>query len=171
MVEVLFNAVKFWRVDEEVTRSVERFPVVPKRLVNVPLVAKKLVEVALVEVEFVAVNAWRVVEPVWSTFATVRRPVNELLPEKVLLSARSVEDAVPEIAPQVTLPFTTLRALEPAQLPVAMKRFVVEAVVLKKFVVVAEVPVALMKVKFWRVVEEVTRRFNAVARPAADTEN
>ena len=37
------------------------------------------------------------------------------------------------------------------------KRLVVEAVVEKKLVVVAAVPVALMKVKFWRVVEEVTR--------------
>jgi len=38
------------------------------------------------------------------------------------------------------------------------KKLVVEAVVVKKLVVVAEVPVALMKVKFWRVEEPVMRR-------------
>ena len=37
--------------------------------------------------------------------------------------------------------------------PVVKKRLVEEAVVLKKLVVVALVPVALLKVKFWRVVE------------------
>jgi len=38
----------------------------------------------------------------------------------------------------------------------AAKRFVLDAVVLKKLVVVAEVPVAFVKVKFWRVVEALT---------------
>ena len=38
------------------------------------------------------------------------------------------------------------------------KRLVVEAVVAKRFVVVAREPVALTKVKFWRVVEPTTRR-------------
>ena len=37
------------------------------------------------------------------------------------------------------------------------KRFVLDAVVEKKLVVVAEVPVALTKVKFWRVVELLTK--------------
>ena len=41
-----------------------------------------------------------------------------------------------------------------------------EALVEKKLVVVAEVPVALTKVKFWRVVEDVTRRLVVVAWPA-----
>ena len=45
------------------------------------------------------------------------------------------------------------------------KRFVEEAVVAKKLVVVAEVPVALTKVKFWRVEEPVRRRFERVVRP------
>jgi hypothetical protein len=39
------------------------------------------------------------------------------------------------------------------------------AVVAKKLVVVAEVPVALTKVKFWRVEEPVNRRFERVVRP------
>ena len=38
------------------------------------------------------------------------------------------------------------------------KRLVLDAVVLNKLVVVAEVPVALTKVKFWRVVEPMTKR-------------
>ena len=45
------------------------------------------------------------------------------------------------------------------------KRLVDEAVVEKRLVVVAEVPVALMKVKFWRVEEPVVRRLERVVRP------
>ena len=41
------------------------------------------------------------------------------------------------------------------------KKLVVLAVVEKKLVVVAEVPVALMKVKFWRVEEPTVRRLPA----------
>ena len=41
-------------------------------------------------------------------------------------------------------------------------RFVDDAVPAKKFVVVALVPVALTKVKFWRVEDELTRRFRVV---------
>ena len=43
-----------------------------------------------------------------------------VLPVKLLLSARSVDDETPEIVPQVTLPFTTLSALDVEQFPVAM---------------------------------------------------
>ena len=63
---------KFWRVEEELSKSVERLPVVPKRLV-----AKKLVEVAAEEVELIAVKFWRVDEevvrndPCTSSFAFV----------------------------------------------------------------------------------------------------
>ena len=49
------------------------------------------------------------------------------------------------------------------------KKLVVEAVVAKKLVVVADVPVALVKVRFWRVVEEVARRFLSEVRPALST--
>ena len=45
------------------------------------------------------------------------------------------------------------------------KRLVDEAVVEKRLVVVAFVPVALMKVKFWRVEEPVRRRLERVVRP------
>jgi len=44
------------------------------------------------------------------------------------------------------------------------KRFVEEALVAKKFVVVAEVPVPFTKVKFWRVEEPVRRRLAKVLR-------
>ena len=47
----------------------------------------------------------------------------------------------------------------------APKRFVVDAVVAKKFVVVADVPVAFTNVKDWRVDEPVERRFEAVSKP------
>ena len=43
--------------------------------------------------------------------------------------------------------------------------FVVLAFVAKKLVVVAEVPVALTKVKFWRVEDPVAKRFTKVPRP------
>ena len=91
------------------------------------------------------------------TLLNVLVPVNELLPLKVLASARRVEDAMPEIAPHVTLPLTTFRALEAEQVPVARKRLVVDAVVAKSVVVVAFVVVLFKPVKFWRVVEEFAR--------------
>ena len=49
--------------------------------------------------------------------------------------------------------------------PVARKRFEVDAVEAKRLVVVALVPVAFTKVKFWSVEEPVTRRFPRVPRP------
>jgi hypothetical protein len=51
------------------------------------------------------------------------------------------------------------------RLPVVANRLVEEAVVAKLFVVVAAVPVAFTKVKFWRVEELVTRRLPRVPRP------
>ena len=50
------------------------------------------------------------------------------------------------------------QVVRPAPLKRAVKRLVDEAVVLKELVVVALVPVAFTKVKFWRVVEPTTRR-------------
>ncbi len=71
-------------------------------------------------------------------------------PLKLLLSESKVEEAavMPEIAPQVTLPFTTFNALEVEQFPVAMKRLVVLAVVAKKFVEVLFEVVLFTPVKF-----------------------
>ena len=64
-----------------------------------------------------------------------------LAPAKVLLSPRREDEATPEMVPQTTLPFTTLRAEEVEHGPDARKRLVVEAVLVKKLVVVALVVV------------------------------
>ena len=50
------------------------------------------------------------------------------------------------------------------KLPTVAKRFVDDAVVLKKLVVVAADPVALMKVKFWSVLDPVAKRLVVVAK-------
>ena len=84
---------------------------------------------------------------------------------KVLLSARRVEEAVLSVpqenlpAAQVILPEVALQVER-----LAPKKLVVLAVVVKRLVVVAEVEVELRLVKFWRVVEPVTKRFAAVMR-------
>jgi hypothetical protein len=101
-----------------------------------------------------------------------------LLPEKVLLFESKVEEAAVMVmlpVPSNDTPLIVLavsRAVAVSALPinrpvntpvmlpkvaVVAKRLVDEAVVLKKLVVVAEVPVALMKVKFCKVEEEVER--------------
>ena len=66
------------------------------------------------------------------------------------MSAKSEEDAVPVIAPQTTFPAAvTLSAEAPEQMPPAIKRFEVLAVVAKKFVLVALVVVASVAVSSW----------------------
>ena len=52
--------------------------------------------------------------------------------------------------------------------PFCAKRFVELAVAEKKLVVVAEVPVALAKIRFWRLVEPVTRRVESIVELAVD---
>lgn len=83
---------------------------------------------------------------------TLSVPVKEAEEEIVWLFTK------PEVmAPKVTLP---------ALIAVA-KRLVDDAVVAKKLVVVAEVPVAFTKVKFWRVDEALARRLVKLPRPVA----
>jgi hypothetical protein len=89
------------------------------------------VVVALVPVAFTKVKFWRVEEPLTKRFWNVPVPLEVKFPP----------------------------------VPVVKKRLVLEAVEAKKFVVVALVPVALIKVKFWRVVEPLTRRLAKVATP------
>jgi hypothetical protein len=96
------------------------------------VVAKRLVEVALVEVELRAVKFWRVDEPVTRRLERVVRPLVTL---RVPVRLAALEIVWPFIVPEVMLP--VLREVE--------KRLVEEAVVAKKLVVVAEVPVALVK--------------------------
>ncbi len=83
------------------------------------------------------------------------------------MSESRVDEATPETTPQVTLPFTTLRALDAEQFPVAIYRFVVEAVVAKIFVEVLFVVVLFTPVKFWKVEDAFARRLPNVPRPAA----
>ncbi len=64
---------------------------------------------------------------------------------------------------------TTPAVSEPPE-AVVKKRFVVEAVVAKRLVEVLLVVVLFTPVKFWRVVEPVTRRFDAVKRPVDEME-
>jgi hypothetical protein len=80
------------------------------------------------------------------------------------------EDPVPSGAQPKTPPVQVRKLPEaqverPKPLMLVPQRLVVEAVVAKRLVVVAEVPVALMKVKFWRVDEPFTKRLVRVPEP------
>ena len=76
------------------------------------------------------------------------------------------------MAPEVMVFEPKLRAPPPVMAPAVMlpvlseveKRLVLEAVVAKKLVVVAEVPVALMKVKFCKVEDPVARKLVVVEK-------
>ena len=68
----------------------------------------------------------------------------------------------PKVPPVQVRTLLLVQAVRPAPLKDAVKRLDDEAVVEKRLVVVAEVPVAFRKVKFWRVEEEVTSRFLVV---------
>jgi len=125
--------VKFWRVVEPETKRFARLRVFANRLVNVPVVEKKLVVVAFVPVAFRNVKFWRVVEPFNSKF--VRFPV---VPKR----------------------FVEKRLVVVAAVPVAFvnNKLVSVPVVEKRFVEVEFVVVELTAVKFWRVVDDVTKR-------------
>ena len=162
LVPVARVKVKAWRVDEPVASKFDelnvperaRLPpvaVVKKRFVVEPVVAKKLVVVAFVLVLFCAVKFWRVDDPRVRMFANVPTPVEVIDPPLALVKKRDVLDAVFE--------------RRVPRLALAENRFVELAVVAKKLVVVAEVPVALVKVKFFRVDEPVARKFEPVTVP------
>ena len=144
--------------------------VVKKRLVDEAVVAKSVVVVAFVDVERRKVTFCRVDEPVTSRFVVVAMVATRFekvfTPLNALLSARRVDEAIPEMTPQVTLPFTTFKALEVEQFPVAMKRFVVLAVVAKKFVEVLFVVVEFTAVKFCKVLDPVRSKLESVVSPA-----
>jgi len=117
---------------------------VAERVPAVAFVAKVLVEVLLVVVAFVAVKFWRVDDPVARMFAEVRVPVRVSLVPREFVKERVFAKRLVEVAEVVVLfvamSDVTVRA---EMFPVVPKRLVE-----KKFVVVAEVPVAFMKVKF-----------------------
>jgi hypothetical protein len=121
------------------------------------VLAKRSVVVALVVVERV----------------TSFKSVKVFKPEKPLLSVRRVDEAKPERVTQESAPplqcklwLLPVQVVRPKPLMLVPKRLVEEAVVAKKLVEVAEVPVAVMKVKLWRVEEPLTRRLMKVAEPA-----
>jgi hypothetical protein len=182
LVVVAFVVVELVAVRASVEMLFEtREAMVPRVLVRME--EKKLVEVALVEVELTAVKFWRVVEPVSARLPTVAVP-REPVPRLKLVEKRLVEDAVVEkkfvVVAEVPVAFRKVkfwRVVEPVtkrlpkvpeprvrepKLALVLKRLVEEAVVLKKFVVVAEVPVAFTKVKFWRVEEAEAIKFGEV---------
>ena len=77
-----------------------------------------------------------------------------LAPEKLLLSARRVDEAALAVVGQVVRQVSDERQIVP-KVPEVEKRLVV----------VAEVPVAFIKVKFCRVEEPVSKRFERVVSP------
>ena len=70
--------------------------------------------------------------------------------------------------PMPSEPVTNEFAVKAPMVPFCAKRFVELEIFVKKFVVVAAVPVALTKVTFWRVVEPEARILTNVVRPAKD---
>lgn len=75
-----------------------------------------------------------------------------------------VEEALAIILLNVPVPET----MNVPPVPVVKKRFVDDAVVAKKDVVVALVPVAFRKVKFCKVVEPVTRKVELIVEDAVE---
>lgn len=107
----------------------------------------------------------------------VIRDVKVLFPVKLLLLARSVDDAAVMVISAEPLNDTPLmrrgvartvaELALPVRFPVAevKNKFVVDAVVAKKLVVVALVPVPVVKVNDWSVVEPVWRAVAKVDAP------
>ena len=128
-------------------------------------IAREVV-VAFVEVLFRAVKFWRVDEllerkpPV-----RVERPETESDERVPTLVSDEERTLAARVAP-VKVPAGAEPVMFPVKFPVALvkKRLVVLAVLAKKLVVVAEVPVPVVKVKDWRVVEPV---WSAVAKVEA----
>jgi hypothetical protein len=75
-----------------------------------------------------------------------------IAPVESVVAKRLVEDAVPE-KKLVEVPFPTVRR---PMFAFVLKRFVLDAVAANEFVVVAAVPVAVVKVNAWSVVEPET---------------
>jgi hypothetical protein len=121
--------------DEQVPRP-KPLMLVPYRFVDEAVVEKRDVVVALVPVALTNVKFWRVEEPVSSRFeSVVSPPVAVTVPVKL-----AADDIVwPLIRPEVSVPAVSVPIL-----PDVEKRFVLEAVLEKKLVVVADVPVAVV---------------------------
>jgi hypothetical protein len=122
-------------VEEAVESAGQAFSQTPpiQRVVKLPLAAKSEVVVAAVPVAFTKVKFWKVLEPVSKRFErVVSPPVAVSVPVKLAVDEMVWPFTKPEVmAPRVEFP--ALRAVA--------KRFVEEAVVAKKLVVVAAVVV------------------------------
>lgn len=173
-VVVLFKPVKFCRVLDPVA----------KILVNVPAAAvvPPMIELSMTPPEMVRLSATRLsasvpVQPSVSDVAPRSAVEGEpprvrvTLVSSVLVKAAPpvIEEAAGVMVVQPKRPAVQDRPLvdplhvpSPAPWMFAAKSFEEEAVVLKKFVVVAEEPVAFTKVKFWRVDDPVARKFVVV---------
>ena len=134
---------------------------VAERVPAVVLVAKVLVEVAFVVVAFVAVKFWRVVEPVARMFAEVRVPVRVSLVPREFVKERFVAKRFVEVADVLVL----FVAMSDVTVRFDRLAFVPVKLVENRLVVVAEVPVAFRKVKFWRVDDPVARMLVAERVP------
>ena len=159
LVPVAVTKVKFWKVEEALARmllkvpvpltvNVPPVPVVKNRFVEDAVVEKKLVVVAFVEVELRKVIFWNVEEAVAKILAEVRRVVEVMFAkvgDAVVLTDWSNQSL------RVGAPFTVNTL--PLTVRLDENRLVELAVVLKKFVVVADVPVAVVNCNVWTVVE------------------
>lgn len=130
---------------------------VENRFVELAVVENKLVVVALVPVALMKVKFCKVEEPVTKRFERVESPrVAVRVPVKLAAELIVWLFMRPEvIGPAVNVPM----------FPKVANKLVEEALVEKKDVVVADVPVALRKVKFWRVDDPVNRRLAKVVNP------
>lgn len=170
LVPVALLKVKFWNVDDALARmllnvpvpltvNVPPVPVVKKRLVLEAVVLKKFVVVALVPVAVEKVKFVRVDD------AVERKPFRKPIvvevetPYEVTVKSKVEGHAVLQV-----LERQREDAVSVPMLPVVVKRLVLDAVVAKKFVVVALVPVALLNVKFCRVEEAVAKMLAKVPR-------
>ena len=173
LVEVELSAVKFWRVEEPFTRRLARVPrplmnVVPKFaavaniFVELAVVAKRLVVVALVPVAFVKLKLPRI--PVPRLKLVEKRLVLDAVVanERVVVALVEVELSAVKFW-RVELPFTKRLAIVESPftnslpvLKVVAKRLVEDAVVAKKFVLVAFVVVEFPTLRSERVEDENT---------------
>lgn len=132
--------------------TIEPLPLVFNIFEVIEEIASEVV-VAFVVVELRPVKFWNVEDPVAKRLERVVRPlVTFNVPVRL---ARA------EIVWPLMVPF----AISDPVVKFVEKRLVDDAVVAKKFVVVAELPVAFTKVKFWSVDDDVTRTFVVVAKP------
>ena len=180
--DVELSAVKFWSVEEPVTRRLPRVPrpvvvrvlppserapvmvvapryaLVAKRLVEEAVVAKKFVEVAFVVVEFPTLRSERVEDE------------NTMMPPPPFgVMSLPVEVAHLEFGVVCTAHAELLADTRPAAfaerqpVPVAKNNWVVDAFWVKRVVEVPFVVVLFWPVKFWRVEEPVARKLAMVA--------